>query len=74
MYERVKLLCDVQSYSGPDWSTSLFDTSNSVICIFFYTEGPKRHSIAILVENEMTEPMNNETAQQNNFLVFVNFI
>ena len=22
--------CDVQSYSGPDWSTSLFDTLNGV--------------------------------------------
>jgi D-arabinose 1-dehydrogenase-like Zn-dependent alcohol dehydrogenase len=53
--------CDVQSYSGPDWSISLFDTANS---IFFDTQRHKRHSIEILVENETTEEMNNETAQQ----------
>jgi hypothetical protein len=53
MYERVKLLCDVESYSGPA-------TSNSVI---FDTQRHKEHSIEILVENE-TEQMNNETALQ----------
>jgi hypothetical protein len=47
----------VQSYSGPDWSTSLFD-------IYFDTQRPKRRSIEILVENETTEQMNNEKAQQ----------
>ena len=29
MYESVKLLCDVQSYSGPDLSIRLFDTSKT---------------------------------------------
>ena len=59
--------------SGPDWSTSFFDTSNSVIwhvkwcdltCIFFEMQSRKRCSIEILVENETTEQINNETAQQ----------
>ena len=63
MYECFKLLCDVQSYSGPDWSTSLFDkiVLNSM---FFDTQRPKQRSIEILVENETTEQMNNEKAQQ----------
>jgi hypothetical protein len=33
-------------------------------CIFFDTQRPKRRSIEILVENELTEQTNNETAQQ----------
>ena len=37
MYEHVK--CDVQSYSGPDWSTSLFDTLNGVPYFNAMTEG-----------------------------------
>ena len=47
------LNCDMQSYSGPNWSTSLFDTQR-----------PKWRSIDILVENEITEQINNATAQQ----------
>ena len=62
MYERVKLLCGVQSYSGPDWSTSLFDTSNT--SIFFDMQRLRRRSIEILVENETTEQMNTKTALQ----------
>jgi hypothetical protein len=34
--------------------------------IFFDTQRPKRRSIEILVENETTEQINNETAQQVN--------
>ena len=65
MYERVTLLCDVRSYSGPDWSTSLFDTSNKFYftCTFFDIQRHKRRSIEILVETDSTEQMNNETAQ-----------
>ena len=33
-------------------------------CIFFDMQRPKRRPIEILVENETTEQMNNETAQQ----------
>ena len=33
-------------------------------CIFFAMQRPKRRSIEILVENQTTEQMNNETAQQ----------
>ena len=32
--------------------------------MFLDTQRPKRSSIEILVENEITEQMNNETAQQ----------
>jgi hypothetical protein len=53
------LNCDMQSYSGPDWSTSLFDMSNSVIEVYFLDkQRPKRRSIEIQVENEMTEQQN----------------
>ena len=55
------------SHSGPDWSTSLFDTSYSVIYwsfSFFDTQRPKQRSIEILIENETTEQMNNKIAQQ----------
>jgi hypothetical protein len=33
-------------------------------CIFFDMQRPKRRSIEILVDNETTEQMSNETAQQ----------
>ena len=32
--------------------------------IFIDMQRPKRHSIEVLVENEMTEQMDNKTAQQ----------
>ena len=69
----------MQSYSGPDLSNNVIQRDNSkaksikakyltrqivLNSIFFDTQRPKRRSIAILVENEPTEQMNNETAQQ----------
>jgi hypothetical protein len=57
MYECIKLFCDVRSYSGPDWSTSLFDTSNSVIW----------HTKTQTAFHSMRNPgweWNDETAQQ----------
>ena len=52
-------LCDVQSFSGPDWSTSLSDMTKCYLtCFFFYMQRPKWHSIEIQVEYEMTEQRN----------------
>jgi hypothetical protein len=51
---------NVQSYSGPDWSGAYLTRQIEL----FDMQRPKRHSIEILVENETTEQMNNETTQQ----------
>ena len=58
MCSHIQVLNGQQAYLASQ--IVLFDSSNSVID----TQRPKRCSIEILVENEMTEQMNNETAQQ----------
>jgi hypothetical protein len=67
----VKLLCDVQSYSGPDWSNIViwhvkycYLTRQLVLNSIFLTR--KGCSIEIQDEIETTEQINNETAQYVN--------